>query len=144
MGKQWVGFQSVAKPVPGHTHVESARLTSSLPDADIVALLSTRAGLERWLGQVRSFNGRQGGSIDFSGPDGTFGGSYTLLDIPRRVVLVTDRHGELDFRMDVRVRPLVLSVRVTRFMADEEDAAAAQALMREVIDAIGRVCANGR
>ena len=144
MGKQWVGFQSVAKPVPGRTLVESALLTASLPDAEIVALLSTRAGLERWLGQVRSFNGRPGGSIDFSGPDGAFGGSYTLLDIPRRVVLVTDRHGELDFRMDVRMRPLVLSVRVTRFTADDEDAAAALAAMREVIDAIGRACTDGR
>jgi uncharacterized protein YndB with AHSA1/START domain len=144
MGKQWIGFQGAAKPVPGRQLVESAVIEAALGNPEIVALLTTRAGLERWLGAASAFSDRPGGSIDFIAPDGGFGGSYTLIDIPRRVVLVTEKHGEVDIRLDVRTRPTRLSVTVTRFVADTEDGASAHAVMLEAIEAISRACADGR
>lgn len=143
MGKQWVGFQAAAKPLPGHTVVEAVSFIVDSP-ADLLALATTRDGLARWLAPSAAFSNRLGGTIDFSDAAGDFGGSFTRLDPPRHVVLVTERHGEIAIDLDVRVRPVAVEVRLTRVVATGEDETAIRAAMRDVAEGFREACADGR
>lgn len=140
MGRQWVGFQAMVKPVPGRRVIESATFTPTVSDAEAVALLTTRAGIERWIAPVVKFSDRRGGTIDFLSEAGSFGGSFTLVDIPRRVVLVTDVHGEIDVRLRMRARPTELTVTVTRFVPSDEDENAVVELMQGTIAELRKWC----
>lgn len=144
MGKQWVGFQTATKPAPGHVVCERDAFSADVSDAALVALVSTRAGLTQWLAPITTYSDRRGGSIDFVDGAGAFGGTFTLLEPPRQVVLITDRHGEIDIRVDVRPVPSRVSVTVTRFVADTEDADVVSAAMRDVITRLRQGCTRGR
>lgn len=144
MGKQWVGFQAVAKPVPGRTIVESAVIVPTVADAEVVALLTTRAGIERWIAPVSEFSNRPGGTIAFASDAGGFGGSFTRIDIPRRVVLVTDAHGEIDVRLQMKRPPTELTVTITRFVPSTEDADIVVGLMQGTIAALRKGCGDVR
>lgn len=121
MGRKWVGFQDSAKPVPGRTIHEKASFPAHIPDGQVVALLTTESGLSRWLGSVTAFTSRRGGNLDFQDADGTYGGTFTLIDPPRSIVLVTERHGEISVHLDVRGARTRVDVQCTRFIPDTEN-----------------------
>lgn len=129
MGRRWVGFQDVAKPVPGRTVTEQASFPANIADARIVALLTTREGLSTWLAPVTAFSDRRGGNIDFTEGGVTYGGSFTLIDPPRSIVLVTERYGEIAVRIDPHAERTRVDVECRRFIPDTDDADA-------IIDAI--------
>lgn len=143
MGKQWVGFQTATKPAPGRTVVEQCGFTVASP-VDLIALLTTRPGLERWLAPTTAFSSRLGGTLDFSDASGTFGGSFTSIDVPHRVVLVTERHGEIAVALDVRSEPVRVDARVSRFVAAGDDESAQRVIMRTAIERLREECARGR
>lgn len=143
MGKQWVGFQTLARPVQGRTIVEQLRFT--VPSAaGLVALVTTANGLRRWLADTTTFSPRLGGTIDFVDEVGAFGGSFTRLDVPHRVVLVTERHGEIAVGIDVRTEPPTVDARVSRFIADGEDEDAARGLLGDVLERLREATLDGR
>ena len=144
MGRTWIGFQPVVKPAAGTVMVEEGRFAAGLHDPEIVALLTTARGLAQWLAPTTAFSDRRGGNIDFIAADGSFTGSYSLIEVPAHVVLVTDRHGEIDVRVDVRTSPTTVHVSIRCFVPDGADTEAARARSREVIDAIGRCISGGR
>jgi hypothetical protein len=144
MGRTWIGFQPATKPVPGHTVIEQASFAATIAPAAIVALITTRAGLEQWLAPVTDFSERRGGNIDFLADDGPFTGSFTRIDVPRAVVLMTDRHGEIAFRLDDRSSTPRVDITVARFVADTEDEAAVLAQLRQVITAFRERCGDGQ
>lgn len=143
MGRTWVGFQPVTKPVPGRTLIERASFPATISPAEVVALITTRAGLAAWLARVTEFSSRRGGNIDFLADDGPFTGSFTRVDVPRAVVLMTDRHGELAIRLDDRSEPMQVEIVVTRFVADTEDSTLVTATMQSVIANLRERCAHG-
>ena len=144
MGKQWVGFQPATTPVAGRSLVERSSFDAAIPDARLVALVTTRAGLEDWLATITAFSDRRGGSVEFADAKGAFGGTFTLVDAPRQVVLVTERHGEIDIRIDVRQRPSRVSVVISRFVPDTEDEGVAISAMRDVVERLQQGCTRGR
>lgn len=152
MGKNWIGFQPMIKPVPGRTLHEKASFPSHVGAAEVVALITTRAGLEQWLAPVTAFSQKRGGDIEFLAADGPFTGSFTRLDVPRAVVLMTDRHGEIainldvrrtDARVDMRGADTRVNVQITRFVADSEDEQQVLDLLRATIAMLKDRCAGG-
>ena len=141
MGDTWVGFQTSPKAGRGETHVASLRIGSALPDAQVVALLTTAEGLQRWLGTPTRFELRRGASMRFADGAQTYGGSYTVVDIPRRVVIVTERHGEIDIRLDLRASELVVTLR--RFIPEHADAVAVLAMLDATLAALRQECSSG-
>lgn len=133
MSKPWVGMSSVPKPQAGTTVVETASIGSLCSDVETLVQLTTEAGLNAWLDPVSEFDIRRGGSIRF---EPGYGGSYLLIDIPKHVVLVTERHGEISLRIDVKSRPVTVDVTITRFVVDGDDEEAVRALLRSTIAAL--------
>ena len=143
MGRSWVGFQPAHRPIAGVTHVERRTIEVGISDGTLVALLTTADGLARWLGATTAFSARPGGNIDFTDDAGTYGGSFTVIDIPRRVTLVTERHGELDLALDARRRPTRLTASITRVIAEQEEPVPVVALLQGVLDALEVSCRGG-
>lgn len=133
MSRPWVGMSSVPKPQSGTTIVESASFTSTCSDVETLVQLTTEAGLSAWLDPVATFDTRRGGSIRF---EPGYGGSYLLIDIPKQVVLATERHGEIAVRVNVKARPITVDVTITRFVVDGDDVEAVRALLQSTIAAL--------
>lgn len=144
MGRTWVGFQPVVKPVSGPLHSEEAELSATVSDAEIVRLLTTASGLAAWLAPTTAFSDRRGGNIDFTSDSGAFAGSYSLIEVPRHVVLVTDRHGEIDVRVDVNAVPTTVRVRVRCAVPEGEDVGIVAGRARSIISSLGGCIGHGR
>lgn len=143
MGRTWVGFQPASKPQPGRRLIKQAAFPVVISPAAVVALITTQTGLEQWLARITEFSERRGGNIDFLADDGPFTGSFTRVDVPRAVVLMTDRHGEIAMRLDDRTVPARLDVKVTRFLVDTEDEEVVGAQLQQVIAALRQRCSYG-
>lgn len=133
MGTNWVGFAGSPKAPAGAVIVETATMTPSRPVAECVALLTTTAGLAAWLGAAAGGDVRRGATLHLETPSGGFDGTFTVLDIPRRVALVTDRHGEIDIRLDVRA-VVRIDVTVRRLVPAGEDADAIRGQLTALLD----------
>lgn len=133
MSKSWVGMSPVPKPQDGVTIVESASFTSRCSDVETLVQLTTEAGLSAWVDPVESFDTRRGGAIKFA-PG--YGGSYSLIDIPRHIVLSTERHGEISVRVNPKARPIELDVTIRRFVIDGDDVDAARSVLTRTIAAL--------
>ena len=144
MGRTWVGFQPTTKPVAGSTVVERDSFDAGIDDPALVRLLTTADGLAAWLAPTTAFTDRRGGNIDFTADDGTFTGTYSLIEIPRHITLITDRHGEIDVRIDVRARPTQVSVTITCVVPDGTDASSARQRARDVIAGLRGCIVHGR
>lgn len=132
-GKSWVGMGSVPKPQAGRTIVETSTFTSTCSDVETLVQLTTEAGLSAWVDTVTAFDIRRGGDIDF---EPGYRGSYSLIDIPRHVVLCTERHGEISVRVRPKAKPVEVEITITRFVHEHEDEVAVRATLRATISAL--------
>ena len=125
MGRNWIGFQPVSKPIDGDRIVVQETFVPVLPVSDLLQFLTTADGLSAWLAPVLRFSSRRGGDIDFADGSGAFTGTFSLLEIPNRITLITDRHGEIDARIRAGSNPVTCTVAVTCVAprGDESDAA---------------------
>lgn len=142
MGRSWIGFQPPVKRPTGQRVVVSASFPVALPDSQVVALLTTAEGLSQWLATVVTFSGRRGGNLDFRDEQGDFGGSYSDLDIPRRVTLITERHGEVAVVLDLRTARS-LTVTVTRLAEGPGSEDSVRATAHHLIEALRERCSHG-
>ena len=132
-GSSWVGMSSVPKPTPGETISESRTFNSYCSDVETLVQLTTEAGLSSWLDRVETFDTRRGGDIVF---ETGYRGSYSMLDIPRHVVLQTERHGEISIHVHTKSKPIGIEMTITRFVPAGENVDAMRALLRATIDAL--------
>ena len=63
--------------------------------------LTSREGVDWLIDQTVRFDARHGGKLRFIsiGDDG-YGGTYSRISVPKRVVLLTEKHGEVDIRLN--------------------------------------------
>ncbi|MHB0929234.1 MAG: hypothetical protein ACYC3W_10120 [Candidatus Nanopelagicales bacterium] len=129
MGKNWVGFQTSPKSPAGRRVERSADVTTTTEAGQVLSLLTSEAGLAKWLATASAFTTRRGGSLEFLDGINTFGGSYLLIDVPRRVILVTERHGEIDVHVTVNTDTISVNITIKRLIADTENGDAVTALL---------------
>ncbi len=125
MNINWVGFRSSPKPPVGAQKLSiESELEPRLNIGQALQLFTTSSGLSSWLAPVAKLDARQGGAITFSDePEAS--GAFSMLNIPKRVVLVTQKLGGLDASFRERAElPGQASVRlkltVTKFVLPEE------------------------
>ena len=101
MSDFFVGFRPSPKPNAKFVRF-SARHDFIAPAGlgKLVKLLITREQVDVWLAPTIKFDPRQGGKLRFGQVEGqVFGGTYSRISVPHRVVMQTEEHGELDFRL---------------------------------------------
>ena len=100
MSDSWVGFRPSPKRDESRpTASQSFEATSRLLIGKVLKLLTTQPGVESWLVSFTKFDARLGAKLKFSLEGENYGGTYARIDIPKRVILLTELHGELDFRL---------------------------------------------
>lgn len=100
MSDSWVGFRPSPKRDDSRpTASQVFELSSDLLIPKVLKLLTTQQGVENWLVSFTKFDARLGAKLKFSLNGENYGGTYARIDIPKRVIFLTEYHGELDFRL---------------------------------------------
>ena len=103
MTDSWVGFRPSPKRDESRpTASQSFEATSELLIGKVLKLLTTQQGVESWLVSFTKFDARLGAKLKFTIDEENYGGTYARIDIPKRIILLTELHGELDFRLSER------------------------------------------
>ncbi|MFM1767431.1 MAG: hypothetical protein RIR81_812, partial [Actinomycetota bacterium] len=86
-----------------------------------IQLISTEAGLSRWLGKLAKFDFRQGAKLKY-GEEG-HGATFALIQIPKRFVVVAETLGEVDIRFREKKTGYELTITVKKaLLAAEREA----------------------
>ncbi|MFM1994589.1 MAG: hypothetical protein RLZZ610_106 [Actinomycetota bacterium] len=121
MTDSWVGFRPSPKRDESRpTASKSAELTSKLLIAKVLKLLTTQSGVESWLVPFTKFDARLGAKLKFSVGEENYGGTFSRIDIPKRVILLTELHGEIDFRLTEKKDGTDVYVSCTKTLNDSE------------------------
>jgi hypothetical protein len=66
------------------------------------------------------FDARLGAKLKFSIAEENYGGTYARIDIPKRVILLTELHGEIDFRLTEKKDGTDISLSFTKTLNEVE------------------------
>jgi hypothetical protein len=100
MTDNWVGFRPSPKRDESRpTASQKFEVSSPLLIPKVLKLLTSQQGVESWLVSFTKFDARLGAKLKFTLDNENYGGTYARIDIPKRVILLTEYHGELDFRL---------------------------------------------
>jgi hypothetical protein len=122
MSDGWVGFRpSPKRDESKQVASQGFELSTDLLIAKVLKLLTTRDGVESWLVSFTKFDARLGAKLKFSLGEDNFGGTYARIDIPKRVILLTELHGEIDFRLKERKDGTDISLSFTKTINKEEE-----------------------
>jgi hypothetical protein len=121
MTDSWVGFRPSPKRDESRpTASQSFEATSELLIGKVLKLLTTQPGVESWLVSFTKFDARLGAKLKFSLEGENYGGTYARIDIPKRVVLLTEFHGELDFRLTEKKDGTDIILSCTKTLTEQE------------------------
>ena len=141
---EWVGTRSGTTDTSGWQRIEIA--DSWQLSIDLVAgvrLLTTADGLSAWLATPSMFDARRGGKIVLDVDNAEVRGSYSLIDPPKRIVLSTELHGELDVAFDEKTAPATILVRLTRLVKPDEDDNELRTTLHSVLAKLKELTVNG-
>jgi uncharacterized protein YndB with AHSA1/START domain len=111
----WVGFRpSPKKDASKSTSTLTLEASSNLMIAKVLKFLTTQQGVETWLVNFTKFDARLGAKLKFSFGEENFGGTYARIDIPKRIILLTEIHGEIDFRLTEKIEGTDILLKVTK------------------------------
>jgi hypothetical protein len=117
----WVGFRPSPKRDESRPAASrSFEATSALLIPKVLKLLTTQVGVESWLVRFTKFDARLGAKLKFTINDENYGGTYARIDIPKRVIFLTEYHGELDFRLTEKKDGTDISLNCTKTLAEKE------------------------
>jgi hypothetical protein len=123
MSDSWVGFRpSPKRDETRSTANQSFEATSDLLIAKVLKLLTTQAGVESWLVVFTKFDARLGAKLKFTINEENYGGTYARIDIPKRIILLTELHGELDFRLTEKKDGTDIALNCTKTLNEAEKA----------------------
>ena len=121
MIETWVGFSPSPKPVAGTSkQQEQIEIRGTFPPKVCLDLIATGAGLESWLGKVEKFDFRLGAKLSYTSNEEKFGATYSKIQIPKSVILVTESLGEIQFSIIEKKGEVTLKASFTKQLSDAE------------------------
>lgn len=121
MSDSWVGFRpSPKRDESKQVDTQAFGLTTNLLIPKVLKLLTSREGVESWLVSFTKFDARLGAKLKFLINEESYGGTYARIDIPKRVILLTELHGEIDFRLKEKKDGTDISLSFTKSLNQEE------------------------
>jgi hypothetical protein len=109
------------RPAGTETHRVTHSLAVPSPMSSVFTTLTSRPGIDALLDETVRFDARQGGKLRFvsQGDDG-YGGTYSMIRVAKRVIILTELHGELDFRLSDKGSHTDVTVKASRLSTAEE------------------------
>jgi hypothetical protein len=119
--ESWVGFSPSPKPAAGTSkHQEQIAIQGRFSPKACLDLIATGAGLESWLGQVEKFDFRLGAKLSYMTKDEKYGATYSKIQIPKSVILVTETLGEIQFSIVEKKGEVTLKAGFTKQLSEAE------------------------
>jgi hypothetical protein len=143
MSDSWVGFRP--SPKKDESRPVAKKLFSystNLLIAKVLKLLTTQEGVESWLVEFSKFQSQLGAKLRFTSGEENYGGTYARIDIPKRIVLLTELHGEIDFKLREKKDGTDLDLSFTKTLNEQERAEWEQ-LVSECANRFSKVLENG-
>jgi hypothetical protein len=123
MSDSWVGFRPSPKKDDSRPIAsKSFSFSTQLMIAKVLKLLTERDGVQSWLVEFTKFNCQLGAKLRFTIGEENYGGTYARIDIPKRVVLLTELHGEIDFKLLEKKDGTDIEVSFTKTINESERA----------------------
>jgi hypothetical protein len=121
MSGNWVGFQSSPKAQAGlSTRQLRLSFESHAQLAEVLELLTTAAGLSKWLGPTSKCQASVGSKFR-SHIDGADAESvFTAVSLPRQVVILNEVLGEIAIQVKKRGQVLEISASLSRATTDQD------------------------
>jgi hypothetical protein len=117
----WVGFRPSPKQDPDKTVAKLAfDFQSELMIAKVLKFLTTQEGVESWLVSFLKYRAQLGAKLKFTIGEENYGGTYARIDIPKRIILLTELHGEIDFRLTEKKDGTDISLSFTKTLKETE------------------------
>lgn len=121
MSDGWVGFRPSPKRDESKTAATlNLEFSSKLLIAKVLKLLTTQEGVESWLVSFSKYKAQLGAKLRFSVGEENYGGTYARIDIPKRIILLTELHGEIDFRLTEKNDGTDISLTITKTLSEAE------------------------
>lgn len=121
MSDSWVGFRpSPKRDLSRPTASLQFELSSKMLIPKVLKLLTTKEGIESWLIEFTKFDARLGAKLKFSFGEENYGGTFARIDIPKRIILLTELHGELDFSFTEKPDGTDLKLTISKTINDSE------------------------
>lgn len=112
MTDNFVGFAASPKPDPKKTVIDTELVIVSIGTiAKALAPFITHSGIDSWLGTFRKFDFRTGAKLKYVYNEQEYGASYSMILLPKRIVLVTESVGEVDIRLSERSEEVTVTIR---------------------------------
>lgn len=128
--ESWVGFASSPRARSGaRAERIEARFTVPGDIAQYLQKFISAAGLSSWLAAPIKFDARLGAKLRFQliaqdvmqeDDDLPFGGTYTSLVVPKKIILNTERHGELAVSLREQKGSTEISIRFSSSLLPDE------------------------
>lgn len=143
MSDSWVGFRPSPKRDESRpTASSSFELSSNLMIAKVLKLLTTQTGVESWLVSFTKFDARLGAKLKFTIGEENYGGTFARIDIPKRVILLTELHGEIDFRLTEKTDGTLISITCTKTL-NQSEKTEWEKLVQEFVGRFEKAVTNG-
>lgn len=121
MSDPFVGFSQSPKPNPNAKSRKLViELRSELPIKELLARFCSQPGFESLFGATKKFDFRQGAKLSFTLGDREFRGTISQINIPKRIVVNTEIHGEIETQFKARGNTTDLKVIARSYVTDEE------------------------
>jgi hypothetical protein len=121
MTDSWVGFRPSPKRDESRPTASLVfETTSELLIPKVLKLLTTQQGVESWLVSFTKFDARLGAKLKFTLDGENYGGTYARIDIPKRVIFLTEFHGELDFRLTEKKDGTEITLSCSKTLNEQE------------------------
>lgn len=119
MSDNFVGFAQSPKADPNrkiHTYATELQLTADLKS--VFAAFNEPDFYEAVFDKLQKLDFRQGAKLTFDA-DPEYRGTFSRIDIPREIILLTERHGEVAFRFKER-KGSQIKLQVKKALLEEE------------------------
>ena len=134
MSNDWfVGFRPhITRPKNLRRYQHKIKMDLAAPISSVFSALISKDAISQVIDDALRFDARHGGKLRFvsQGDDG-YGGTYSLIKVPTRVILITERHGEMDFRLSDKGSTTPLILQATR-MSDPSEEGEWKAIIEQV------------
>lgn len=119
--ESFVGFAASPKPRPGAKLLtQNLEIESELGIRECLAIVTTQAGLESWLGILEKFDFRQGAKLAMTRSELKTGLSFAQINIPKSVILVTEVFGQIQFGFKEKKDKVIVKIRFSKAVTPEE------------------------
>ena len=116
------GLTFSPKPIKGlEAHVIAEEFSTDLPRKDVLISLTSAAGLSSWLGATQKFLPHVGIKLNTKINDEDLQGVISAFELPKRIVFVFEKLGELDFAIKLTGNQVNVQLKISRSLLPSEE-----------------------